>query len=304
MSKHYTVLKDEAVSLLEIDKDGIYVDATLGRAGHSLEIVKRLDKGRLYCFDLDPQAIKQCQIILKDYLDKVEIIHDNFANMFKYVTKVDGILLDLGVSSPQFDEVDRGFTYRYDAKLDMRMNLDQQFSAYELINTYSQTELFRIFRDYGEEKFAYQIAKNICQSRLDHPIKTTLELVEIIRNSKPQKVLKEKGHPAKQVFQAIRIAVNEELKALEQFLNEFSNHLNKGARVVVITFHSLEDRLVKRKFKELSQDKDDKNLVLKVSEIEKAEFELINKKVILPSEIELAQNNRSKSAKLRAIKKI
>lgn len=301
--KHISVLKDEAISLLGVKDDGVYIDGTLGRGGHSLEIVKRLKNGHLYSFDLDSSAINESSINLKDYQHKCTLIHDNYANMFKHVDQVDGILLDLGVSSPQFDDGGRGFSYRYDARLDMRMDKGAKLDAYELVNNADVDELTRIFRDYGEEKFAYKIAKEIEKNRLINPIETTFELVEIIKKAKPAKILKTKGHPAKQVFQALRIAVNHELESLEVFLENFDQHLKANGRVVIITFHSLEDRLVKRKFKELSAVIDDKRLMLKAYEIPKPNYELINRKPIIANDEENIENPRAKSAKLRGIMK-
>lgn len=301
--EHISVLKKEALELLDIKKDGVYIDGTLGRGGHSKEILKKLDKGHLYCFDLDIEAINSGEKNLKDYRNNLTIINDNFKNMFNYIENVDGILLDLGVSSPQFDDEQRGFSYRFNSKLDMRMDQKQEFSAYELVNTYDLNQLTRIFKEYGEEKFAYKIAKNIIEYRQTKTIETTFELVDIVKNSKPNKVLKTKGHPAKQVFQAIRIEVNKELESLEYFLENFSKHLKKDAKVAIITFHSLEDRMVKRKFQELTKDLDDKRLILKESEIKKADFELVNRKAIVSDEDELKANSRSKSAKLRVIKR-
>lgn len=302
--KHYSVMLNETIDSLSIKEDGIYIDGTLGRGGHSLEILKKLKNGHLYSFDLDTTAIEESKVRLKEYEDKITYIHDNFKNFDQYVEKVDGILLDLGVSSPQFDDEERGFSYRFDSKLDMRMNKDDKFSAYDVINSYSKEELTKILRDYGEEKFAYQIANKIEKNRQDKPIETTFELVEIVKSALPSKELNKKGHPAKQTFQAIRIEVNHELDSLKEFLSKIEQHLNIGGICSIITFHSLEDRLVKVKFKELSTDKDDKNLILKQSEIEKADFELVTRKPIVANDLELDENSRSKSAKLRSIRKV
>ena len=265
MSKHQSVMPNQAIELLDIKSNGIYVDGTLGRAGHTKLILEKLTDGKLYCFDLDEQAIEESKQLLKDY-DNVVFIHDNFANMNKYVEKVDGILLDLGVSSPQFDEAQRGFSYRYDGPLDMRMDQSNSLSAYEVVNNYSKQELLRVLWDYGEEKNARRIVDSIIENR---PIKTTFELVEAIKKALPAKVLAKKGHPAKQSFQAIRIEVNKELESLETFLEEFDEILNEDGNVVIITFHSLEDRLVKRKFKQLSSVKDDLRIALRPEEVEK-----------------------------------
>lgn len=302
--KHYSVMLKETIDSLSIKEDGIYVDGTLGRGGHSLEILKKLKNGHLYSFDLDTTAIEESRVRLKEYEDKITYIHDNFKNFDQYIEKVDGILLDLGVSSPQFDDEERGFSYRFDSKLDMRMNKDDKFSAYDVVNSYSKEELTKILRDYGEEKFAYQIANKIEKNRQDKPIETTFELVEIVKSALPSKELNKKGHPAKQTFQAIRIEVNHELDSLKEFLSKIEQHLNIGGICSIITFHSLEDRLVKVKFKELSTDKDDKNLILKQSEIEKADFELVTRKPIVANDLELDENSRSKSAKLRSIRKV
>lgn len=303
MTKHKSVLLNECIEALDIKENGIYVDGTLGRGGHSKEILKKLKNGKLYVFDLDEEAIKESKEVLKDY-DNVIYIHDNFMNMDKYIDQVDGILLDLGVSSPQFDEGDRGFSYRLDARLDMRMNKEASLSAYEVVNEYSEAELVRIFRDYGEEDFARKIASNIVKQREEKKITTTFELVEVIKASKPARVLSKKGHPAKQCFQAIRIEVNKELDALQTFLELFPKILKVNGRVAIITFHSLEDRLVKKRFKELSSVHDDLRIAKRPEEIETPNFELVNRKALVASDVELLDNSRSKSAKLRVIKKV
>lgn len=300
MSKHVSVLLDEAINLLDVKENGIYVDGTLGRGGHSKKILEKLKDGKLICFDLDLDAIKESKENLKNF-KQVSFIHDNFKNMSKYVDKVDGIILDLGVSSPQFDETDRGFSYRFDAPLDMRMNREDDLTAYKVVNEYSKEELTRVIRDYGEEKYYKSIVSNILKQREEKPIETTFELVEVIKKSLPYKVLNKKGHPAKQTFQAIRIEVNHELDSLTEFLNSFEKMLEPNGRVVIITFHSLEDRLVKRKFKELSTVVDDKRIYKLPSEIEKADYSLLNHKAIIASDEELEANPRSKSAKLRGI---
>ena len=299
MSKHISVMPEKAISLLDIKEDGVYVDGTLGRGGHSKLILEKLKKGKLYCFDLDLQAINESKEILKDY-DNVEFIHDNYANMNKYLNKVDGILLDLGVSSPQFDEFERGFSYRNDGPLDMRMNKEDKLSAYEVVNNYSQDELARILWEYGEEKNSRRIAKAIVDNR---PINTTLELVEVIKGCLPAKILSKKGHPAKQSFQAIRIEVNHELDSLKKFLKEFDEILNIDGRVVIITFHSLEDRLVKRAFKSLSSVEDDKRIALRPEEVKKANYILLNHGD-KADEHEIENNRRAKSAIIRGIKKL
>ena len=303
MSRHVSVLLNETIDLLDVKENGIYVDGTLGRGGHTKEILKRLKNGRLYCFDLDKEAIKESKELLKDY-DNVIYIHDNYMNMNKYVSKVDGILLDLGVSSPQFDEADRGFSYRYDGPLDMRMNKDSDLTAYKIVNEYPPEEIYRILRDFGEEKNAKSIVRSIVSKRELSPISTTLELVEVIKEGLPHKILNKKGHPAKQCFQALRIAVNGELNSLSNFLNNFNSILNKDGRVVIISFHSLEDRLVKQCFKKLSTVEDDLRINKLPSEIETPNYKLLTRHALVPSEKEEEENPRSKSAKLRGIIKI
>ena len=303
MIKHKSVLLDEAIELLDVKENGTYIDGTLGRGGHTKEILKRLKNGKLYCFDLDEQAIKESKENLKDYTNVI-YIHDNYMNMNKYVEKVDGILLDLGVSSPQFDEAERGFSYRNNGPLDMRMDKDNPLTAEIIVNTYSEEDLIRIFRDYGEERNARAIAKAIVNRRVQYPIRTTLELVEVIKEGLPHKALSKKGHPAKQVFQALRIEVNHELDSLSNFLNGFDQILNRDGRVAVISFHSLEDRLVKKCFKALSTVEDDLRINKLPSEIETPDYELVVRHAITPSEEEIEYNPRSKSAKLRAIKKV
>lgn len=299
MKEHVTVLLDEAIEMLNVKEDGIYVDGTLGRGGHSLEILKRLKTGKLYCFDLDEEAIKKSKETLKDY-NNVIYVHDNFMNMNKYVDHVDGILLDLGVSSPQFDEAERGFSYRNDGPLDMRMNKEDKFTAYDVVNKYDEEKLAKVLFEYGEEKYSRAIARKIVEAR---PIKTTFELVDAIKSALPAKVLSKKGHPAKQSFQAIRIEVNHELDSLKTFLESFDEILNVNGRLVIITFHSLEDRLVKRCFKDLSTVKDDKRIALRPEQIEKARYELLNhgKKA---DDDEIENNRRAKSAIVRGIRKV
>lgn len=304
MIEHISVLKKETIDLLEIKKNGIYVDGTLGRCGHTLEILKKLDKGHLYCFDLDLEAIEKGHQILQEYKGKYTIIHDNYKNMDSYIEKVDGIILDLGVSSPQFDNAERGFSYRYNSRLDMRMNSETKLSAYEIVNNYDLNSLNRIFKEYGEEKNSYKIASKIIEARKLKPIETTFELVDIIKSCLSNKVLKEKGHPAKQVFQSLRIEVNDELNSLEEFLNKIPAILKKDGRVAIISFHSLEDRLIKNYFKKFSTVKDDKRIVIKQQDLIKPDFELLNKKIIISTTEELEINSRAKSAKLRGIKRV
>lgn len=310
--QHETVLLNETVEGLNIKPDGIYVDCTLGGAGHSLRILEELsDKGHLYAFDQDDFAIEKAKITLKNALDKkqVTIIKDNFKNIKQALSehgvhKVDGVLYDLGVSSPQLDDGDRGFSYNYDAKLDMRMNQDQKLTAYEVVNNWPYEELVRIFFQYGEEKFAKQIARLIERTREKEPITTTFELVDIIKDAIPAPARRKGGHPAKRTFQAIRIAVNNELGVISASIEQAIDLLNIEGRMSVITFHSLEDRLVKSIFKEYSTVKEPPiNLPILPDELEKAPLKLINRKVILPSDEEVEINRRSRSAKLRIVEK-
>ena len=302
--EHITVLLNEAIEYLNIKDDGIYVDCTLGGAGHSSLILSKLKTGHLYCFDQDDFAIN----IAKERLDKIgknyTIIKSNFVNIKEElenlgVSKIDGVLYDLGVSSFQFDDGARGFSYNYDAKLDMRMDTSKDFSAKNIINEYDYNDLVRIFYMYGEEPFSKQIAKKIVENR---PINTTFELVEVIKKALPQKVLNSKGHPAKRIFQALRIEVNDELKVFEKSLNNAISMLNIDGRVVVISFHSLEDRICKTIFKDKSEIKVPKNIPLIIKEI--PELELITKHPITPSEAELESNNRAHSAKMRVARKL
>lgn len=306
MFKHVPVLLNECIEGLNINPSDIYVDATLGRGGHSSEILKRLKDGHLYCFDQDQQAIDESKDRLSKISNHFTIIHANFSEMKDKlnelgVEKVNGILFDLGVSSAQFDDADRGFSYRYDAKLDMRMNKDNSLSAYDVVNTYSLQDITRVLKEYGEEKFAYQIAKNIVKARENKPIETTFQLVDIIKSSLPMKALSSKGHPAKQTFQAIRIEVNNELDALKKALKSALDLLLPNGRICVITFNSLEDRIVKNIFKEVTFEGEGS----RVLPLEKKNvlFSIVNRKVIVPKEKELENNPRSKSAKLRIIER-
>ena len=310
MSNHVSVLLNEAIDALNVKKDGIYVDLTLGRGGHSKEILKRLTTGHLYAFDKDDEAIEESKKNLKEFSKKITIIRDDFRNFRQNlenlgVKKVDGILLDLGVSSPQFDEGNRGFSYRENSRLDMRMDTRQKLTAFDVVNTYSVGELTRIFREYGEDKYSYQIARKIVEKRQQKPVETTLELVEIIKASKPQKELAKKGHPAKQIFQALRIEVNDELGALKDALKDALEVLNIGGRIAVITFHSLEDRITKVMFQNVSKvEGTRKNVFALPTKEDEPDFKLVNNRVILPSEKEQETNPRSKSAKLRAIERV
>lgn len=303
MSKHISIMPDECMHLLDIKENGTYIDGTLGRGGHSRLILEQLKKGHLYAFDLDIQAIEESKENLKEY-PNVTYIHDNFMNMNKYVKHVDGIFLDLGVSSPQFDEGERGFSYRFNGPLDMRMNKDDILSAYDVVNGYEEKELSRIFFEYGEEQFARPIARKIVAKRANKPLETTFELVEAIKEALPSKILNKKGHPAKKCFQAIRIEVNHELDSLKAFLNSFDEILNPDGTVVIITFHSLEDRMVKQKFKSLSTVAVDKRIALRPEEIKEAPYVLISRKALVASPEELENNPRAKSAKLRGIRKV
>lgn len=308
--KHYSVLLEECLDGLHIKADGIYVDGTLGRGGHSSEILKRITYGHLYAFDRDATAIEESKERLMKISDRFTLIHANFSSMKEEllaqgIEQVDGLLLDLGVSSPQFDEGERGFSYRFDAPLDMRMDQSQSFSAYELVNTWEYSQLVSIFFKYGEEKFAKQIARQIEKQREIKPIETTFELVDVIKRALPSKVLSKKGHPAKKVFQAIRIAVNDELGELQEVLEEGLRLLAVNGRFCVISFHSLEDRMVKEAFQKVaSVPKVDKRIPMMPEAMPEAPYRLISKKPIMAKVEELEENNRSHSAKLRIIERI
>ena len=304
---HKSILLNEVINSLNIKADGIYADGTLGGGGHSYEIAKRLsDKGRLIGIDQDEAAIKAAGERLKEFTDKgiATIVRDNYRNIKAVlqelgIESVDGILLDLGVSSYQFDEADRGFSYRYDAPLDMRMDQRSQLSAKEIVNGYSEADLFRILRDYGEEKFAKNIAKHIVLARADKPIETTFELNEIIKESIPAKMRAGKGHPSKQTFQAIRIECNRELDVLKEALEDMISLLRPDGRLAIITFHSLEDRMVKNKFKDLANPCICPPSFPVCTCNRKPLGETLTRKPILPGEEEMEENPRSKSAKLR-----
>ncbi|MCU7356479.1 MULTISPECIES: 16S rRNA (cytosine(1402)-N(4))-methyltransferase RsmH [Enterococcus] len=310
--QHYTVMLKETVDGLNIKPDGIYVDCTLGGAGHSQYLLSQLsDNGHLYAFDQDQKAIDHAQIFLKDAVaaGKVTFVKSNFrhlaAALKEYgVQKVDGVLYDLGVSSPQLDEASRGFSYHQDAPLDMRMDQSAAFSAYDLVNTYDYHEMVKIFYRYGEEKFSKQVARQIERAREKAPIETTGELVDLIKEAIPAPARRKGGHPAKRIFQAIRIAVNDELGAIEESLEQAIALLNVSGRVSVITFHSLEDRLVKNIFKEYSSPKDLPPGLPMVPVEYQPELKLINRKPIVASQNELDENNRSRSAKLRIAERI
>lgn len=305
--KHIPVLLNEVIDGLNIRPDGIYVDLTLGRGGHSEAILKRLTTGLLIGIDQDEEAIKESDKRLSKVSNNYKLVRSNFVNVKEVlkelgINKIDGALMDLGVSSPQFDDVSRGFTYRYDTVLDMRMDQRNELTARKIVNEWSLDDLTKIFREYGEEKYSYQIAKNIVKTRQSGEIKTTFELVDIIKKSKPAKELAKQGHPAKQIFQALRIAVNDELNILKQALVEVSSLLNKNGRLAVISFHSGEDRIVKQFFKELTVVEGNRYDL--PSENKVVEFKLVNSKVILPSEEEIENNHRAVSSKLRIIEKI
>ena len=307
--KHIPVLLNETIEGLNIKEDGKYVDCTLGGAGHSSEILRRLsNEGHLYCFDQDIYAICKGRERLSTISSNFTIIQNNFVNIKHEleslnVDKVDGILYDLGVSSFQFDDGERGFSYNYDARLDMRMNQEQDLTAYEIVNTYSFEALRKIFYEYGEEKFSGNIAKEIIVSRNKKPIETTFQLVDVIKKAIPAFARRTGGHPAKKVFQALRIAVNDELNVFEKSLTDALTMLKPGGRIVVISFHSLEDRICKKNFKDKVEDKTLRGLPIRESEIVR-EYKLVNNKVIIASEEELEMNNRAHSAKLRIIEKL
>lgn len=306
--KHYSVMLSEAVDGLNIKSDGIYVDGTLGYAGHSSEILKKLTTGHLYAFDQDKEAINESKKRLGEISNNFTIIYSNFVNMKNKleeqgITKVDGIILDLGLSSPQIDNKERGFTFMNDAPLDMRMDLSSPFDAKQVVNTYSIEELTNIFYLYGEEKMSKTIAKKIVSERLKKEIKTTKELVKIIESAVGAKYFN-KNHPERQIFQAIRIEVNSELTVLKSVLPDAIDLLNKGGRMSVITFHSLEDRIVKQMFKKESEIDELVKGLPTIPEKYLPKIKLVNKKPILPSEKELSENSRSRSAKLRIIERI
>ena len=307
--KHVSVLLNECLEGLSIKENGKYVDCTLGGAGHSSQILKRLSKdGLLIGIDQDKDALKAAGERLKDYDNKI-LVHNNFYNIGDIIDSleignVDGILMDLGVSSYQLDERERGFSYMKDAPLDMRMNRDNEFSAYDVVNTYSEEELYKVIKDYGEEKFAKRISSFIVSRRSEKPIETTLELVDIIKSAIPAKARREGPHPAKRTFQAIRIEVNGELKILNKAIEDGVNRLNKGGRMAIITFHSLEDRIVKLKFRELADPCTcPKEFPICVCG-KKPKVKLVKRKAIEPTKEEVLENPRSRSAKLRVIERI
>lgn len=307
--KHISVLLEETIASLQIKPEGIYVDGTLGGGGHSLRIVSGLgDSGRLIGIDRDEDAIKAAGLRLKPYADKVTLVHDNYRNAAKALARlgigqVDGIVLDLGVSSFQLDNAERGFSYKYDTKLDMRMDTRQELTAADIVNGYSETELYHVIKDYGEEQFARNIAKHIVNARRDRPIETTGELNEIIKAAIPAKIRASGGHPSKRTFQAIRIECNRELDVLKESLDDLVTVLAPEGRLCIITFHSLEDRIVKTAFRRYE------NPCICPPDFpvcvcgRTPEGRVITKKPILPSDEEIENNKRAKSAKLRVFEK-
>ncbi len=307
---HTSVLLRESIDALKIKSNGIYVDGTLGRGGHSAAILAQLDGGHLYAFDRDQEAIEASNDRLQRISDAFTLIHANFSQMKEkleayHVNEVDGILLDLGVSSPQFDEAQRGFSYRYDARLDMRMDQGQPLSAWEVVNEWDYTALSDIFYRYGDEKFARVIARAIERQRIQASINTTWELVEVIKSALPQRELRKKGHPAKRVFQAIRIAVNDEMGELTKVLEDGIHLLKPGGRMCVISFHSLEDRIVKHAFVGASSTPQiDKRIPILAKDLPQAPYRIITKKAIVANETEQNENHRAHSAKLRVLERI
>ncbi len=304
---HKSVLLEESIDGLNIKENGVYVDCTLGFGGHSSEILKRLKKGLLIAIDQDDMAIKASKERLSKISDNYEIIKCNFVRMKEEllkrgISKVDGILFDLGVSSPQLDIDERGFSYHHDAKLDMRMDQSKEFSAYDVVNTYDYDKLVKIFREYGEEKYATSIAKQIIKYRENKPIETTLELVDIIKSGMPYKAMRD-SHPARKVFQAIRIEVNDELNVLEKALEDAISLLNVNGRICVITFHSLEDRIVKNIFRKYSEVPNEIKKLPFVPKEYQPVLKIISKGTV-PSKKELEENNRARSSRLRIAEKI
>lgn len=309
MFNHISVLLEECIDGLNIKPNGVYVDATLGGAGHSSQILKRLNKeGKLYCFDKDQAAIDVAYDRLSKIGTNFQIVHADFNQLRKKlyelgVKEIDGILFDIGVSSYQLDTPERGFSYKYDARLDMRMDQSQKLSAYEVVNTYSKEELSRIFFEYGEERFAKQISAKIVEARKSNHIETTFQLVEVIKSALPKYVLDKKGHPAKQVFQAIRIEVNKELDALKSAIEQALSMLKSNGRCAIITFHSLEDRIVKNMFKNACGVNDNVKGLANLN-ITEQKYQLVTRKPIISNEQEIIANNRAHSAKLRIIEKL
>ena len=306
---HRPVLLEECLEALAIRPDGVYVDGTLGRAGHSLEIARRLTTGRLIGIDRDETAIAAARERLRDYMDHVTLVHSNFDRIGAILEELnisgaDGMLFDLGVSSPQLDDAQRGFSYMHDAPLDMRMDRTAALDAHQVVNRWPYEELRRILYEYGEERYAPAIAKGICRARETAPIETTLQLVDVIKSAMPPQALREKQHPAKRSFQAIRIAVNGELDALPPMLNAAAEHLNAGGRLAVISFHSLEDRIIKKTMQELATGCTcPPNFPVCVCG-KTPKMKLISHKPITPGDRELTENPRARSAKLRVAEKL
>ncbi|MFD1705791.1 16S rRNA (cytosine(1402)-N(4))-methyltransferase RsmH [Siminovitchia sediminis] len=310
MFSHTTVLLKETVGGLNVKPDGIYVDCTLGGAGHSSYLLSQLSQGgRLIAFDQDETAIANAERKLEEHKDKLTLVKSNFKHLAEElaalgIEKVDGILYDLGVSSPQLDTPERGFSYQHNAPLDMRMDLDGEITAFDVVNEWPYEKLVRIFFQYGEEKFSKQIARNIESERKKQPIRTTFELVDIIKDSIPAPARRKGGHPAKRIFQAIRIAVNDELKVFEDSLKQAIACLERGGRISVITFHSLEDRICKHVFKEASEGPALPPGLPVIPDEYKPLLKLVNRKPIVPTEDELEANHRARSAKLRIAEKL
>ena len=305
---HVSVLLNECIEGLSIDKDGIYVDGTLGGAGHSYEICKRLDAGRLIGIDQDMNAINAAKERLKEFGDKVAFVNDNFSNIKNIlnelgIEKVDGFLLDIGVSSHQLDEAGRGFSYMQDAPLDMRMDITKPLSAYEVVNEYSEEEINNVIFKYGEERWAKRIAQFIVEQRAQKPIETTFELVDVIKKAVPKGARKDGPHPAKRTFQAIRIEVNGELEILERTVDDMTEALNKGGRLCIITFHSLEDRIVKNAFRKQENPCTCPHEFPVCVCGKKPLAKVITRKPIVPSDEELEINHRARSAKLRVLER-
>ena len=308
MEKHISVLLNETISSLNLNENSVIVDATLGYGGHSSNILERIDKGYLFAFDQDSEAIRHSTDRLSKIGTNFTIIQSNFVHMKEElekrgVTQVDGVMFDLGVSSPQLDDAERGFSYHSDAKLDMRMDQSQKLSAYDVVNKYSKEDLVRIFYKYGEDKFSSNITKKIIEYRASKPIETTLELVEIIKSAVPMKFRIDK-HPARQIFQAIRIEVNHELDVIEPALEQALDLIKVGGRVCVITFHSLEDRIVKNYFKEKCEVDEKIKGMPNIPLEYLPDFRLVSNKAIVPSDEELEENPRARSSKLRVIERI
>ncbi|MBD5432606.1 MAG: 16S rRNA (cytosine(1402)-N(4))-methyltransferase RsmH [Lactobacillus sp.] len=312
--KHYSVLLHETIRNLNLKENGLYVDATFGGGGHARYLLNQLDKGTLVGFDQDDYAIKAAKLNFADNLavgsePRLELVHDNFSNLKDDLVKlgfsdgIDGIYYDLGVSSPQFDQPERGFSYRYNARLDMRMNRDQELDAYTIVNTWGQKELSDILYQYGDEKYSRQIARKIVEKRREHPIVTTYDLVEIIKEAIPAFARRTGGHPAKKTFQAIRVAVNNELDVLRKSLEESIKLLRPGGRICVITFQSHEDKIVKSIFKKYSEVEIPRGMPMAPADA-KPLLRLVSRKPIVADSEELKENNRSHSAKLRVAEKL